>query len=289
MTPVVALRLGRISNLPTVWSNALAGVALAGVSPWRAATLAVAAGLSLAYVGGMYLNDAFDRAVDAREQPFRPIPSGLVAANTVFAAGFLLMLAGVAMLLLAAWGFGVPPAAVAFAGLALAATVVAYSCHHKANPLGPLVMGACRMLSYVAAGLAAAAVPARPLLAAAVVALCYLVGLTFTAKREAAAAGFGSAWPLLFLAAPLAYGAVRAEGAASWLALAALAALVGCALWLLRRRRSGDIRRAVVAMIAGIALLDAMFLALAGRPEAAPLALACFVATLVLQRWVRGT
>ncbi len=289
MTPAVALRLGRVSNLPTVWSNALAGVALAGQSPWRVATLAVAAGLSLAYVGGMYLNDAFDRAVDAREQPFRPIPSGLVAANTVFAAGFLLMLAGVAMLLLAAWGFGVPPAAVAFAGLALAATVVTYSCHHKANPLGPLVMGACRMLSYVAAGLAAAAVPARPLLAAAAVALCYLVGLTFTAKREAAAAGFGSAWPLLFLAAPLAYGAARAEGAASWLALAALAALVGCALWLLRRRRSGDIRRAVVAMIAGIALLDAMFLALAGRPEAAPLALACFVATLALQRWVRGT
>ena len=28
-----ALQLGRVSNLPTVWSNVLAGVALAGASP----------------------------------------------------------------------------------------------------------------------------------------------------------------------------------------------------------------------------------------------------------------
>lgn len=44
MTPAVALRLGRVSNLPTVWTNALAGIALAGASPWHWATLPVAAG-----------------------------------------------------------------------------------------------------------------------------------------------------------------------------------------------------------------------------------------------------
>ena len=40
----VYLRLGRVSNLPTVWTNVLAGVALAGVSvdPGPLALLALA-------------------------------------------------------------------------------------------------------------------------------------------------------------------------------------------------------------------------------------------------------
>src|SRR4051812_7533986 len=45
-----ALRLGRVSNLPTVWTNVLAGIALAGGDPTlgRAAPLALA--VSLFYV-----------------------------------------------------------------------------------------------------------------------------------------------------------------------------------------------------------------------------------------------
>ena len=58
------LILGRVSNLPTVWTNTLAGCALAGaaVGPGRLALLAIA--FSLLYTGGMYLNDAFDRVWD---------------------------------------------------------------------------------------------------------------------------------------------------------------------------------------------------------------------------------
>ena len=75
----------------------------------------------------------------------------------------------------------------------------------------------------------------------------------------------------------------------SLLALSALAAWIGVALELLRRRRPGDIPRAVVSLIAGIALLDAMFLAIAGWTGAVPLALGCFGATLAMQRWISGT
>jgi 4-hydroxybenzoate polyprenyltransferase len=288
MTPAVALRLGRVSNLPTVWTNALAGVALAGASPWHWATVPAALGLSLSYVGGMFLNDAFDRAVDARERPSRPIPSGAADADTVFAAGFALLLGGVAMLLVAACGFGVSAEWAALAGLALGGAILAYNRHHKGNPLSPLWMGACRVLAYVSAGLAATAVLPAPLLAAALVSLCYLIGLTYVAKQEALDR-VGNLWPLLFLAAPLAYGAWVAEAAAGWLALAALAAWIGVALALLLRRRPGDVPRAVVSLIAGIALLDAMFLAIAGWTGAVPLALGCFAATLALQRWVSGT
>ena len=96
----VALRLGRVSNLPTVWSNSLAGLVLAGGT---AATIGIELGLglmiimSLFYIGGMYLNDAFDQHIDAIERPERPIPSGHVRASTVYICGssmLLVMLAG---------------------------------------------------------------------------------------------------------------------------------------------------------------------------------------------------
>jgi len=127
-----------------------------------------------------------------------------------------------------------------------------------------------------------------PLLAASAVSLCYLIGLTYIAKRESLGR-LGSLWPLLFLAAPLAYGALLAGGIAGQVVLVALAGWIGVALWLLRRRGPGDIPRAVVSLIAGISLVDALFLAIDGWPGAAAVAFACFATTLVLQRWISGT
>ena len=57
----VALELGRVSNLPTVWTNTIAGVALAGTSPADSRVPWLLLALSLCYVAGMFLNDAFDR------------------------------------------------------------------------------------------------------------------------------------------------------------------------------------------------------------------------------------
>jgi 4-hydroxybenzoate polyprenyltransferase len=61
------------------------------------------------------------------------------------------------------------------------------------------------------------------------------------------------------------------------------------ALWFLRRRAKGDIPRAVVSLIAGISLLDALLIAGAGSSALAGLALAGFGVTLFLQRYVSGT
>ena len=77
MTFGTILRLGRVSNLPTVWTNALAGAALAAGGAPDLATVAWAAlALTLFYEGGMWLNDAFDAEIDARERANRPIPNG---------------------------------------------------------------------------------------------------------------------------------------------------------------------------------------------------------------------
>jgi 4-hydroxybenzoate polyprenyltransferase len=61
------------------------------------------------------------------------------------------------------------------------------------------------------------------------------------------------------------------------------------ALALLRRRQRGDVPRAVVSLIAGISLLDAVILAGHGAFPAALAAVAAFGLTLGLQRWVSGT
>lgn len=293
MTAAVALRLGRVSNLPTVWTNALAGVALAGGEPWQAATLLAVLALSLFYVGGMYLNDAFDREIDAQERPSRPIPSGQVAANTVFAAGFAMILAGLAAIVptarLAGAGAGGIGGAMVV-GTALGGAILAYDWRHKGNPLSPLLMGACRVLAYITAGVAVAGAATPALLVAAGVALCYLIGLTYIAKQEMLGRA-RNLWPLAFLAAPVLYGAAMLS-AGGWpvaAPLLALAAWIAVALGLLWRRWPGDIPRAVVSLIAGVALLDALFLAACGEGAAAVLAVAGFAATLALQRWISGT
>src|SRR5882672_10518488 len=92
------LRLGRISNLPTVWTNVLAGSVLAaGRLPPDGIVLILAA-MTAYYVGGMYLNDFFDRAIDARDRPGRPIAAGEIRASTVSLIGFGLLAAGTVLM-----------------------------------------------------------------------------------------------------------------------------------------------------------------------------------------------
>lgn len=286
----VCLRLGRVSNLPTVWTNVLAGVVLTGtfVAPGPLTVLALA--LSLFYVGGMYLNDAFDRQIDARERPERPIPAGLVRATTVFAAGYGLLAAGLAALVVeAAWvGQGRYWPAI-LSGLALGGLIVFYDARHKANPWSPLLMGLCRVLVYVTAAVVVAGHLERPVLAGAAVLLSYLIGLTYVAKQENLAE-LRNLWPLLFLAAPFVYG-IPALGASPVGAVlyVGFLAWVGYAISLLVRRGRVNIPRAVVSFIAGISLLDGLLIAGAGAPGAAVWGVAGFGLTLVLQRYVRGT
>ncbi len=278
----VALRLGRVSNLPTVWTNVLAGVVLAGGEAYLPLLALLLAAMSAMYVGGMYLNDAFDHEIDARERPSRPIPAGLVRPSTVFAAGFGLLALGV--LLLAPVG-----PAPALAGLLLAATIVFYDWHHKGNPLSPLVMGVCRVLVYIGAALAVtlslpAAVPC-----AAVVVVCYLIGLTYIAKQETLSR-VENLWPLLFLAVPVLYGLLALEAEPlSILLFVGFLTWVAFALSFLFRKEGANVPRAVVSLIAGIALLDAMFIAAEGHMPGALGAVGAFGLTLVFQRFVPGT
>ncbi len=273
------LALGRMSNLPTVWTNALAGAVLAAAADVRTVVLAGLA-LTAFYVGGMWLNDAFDAEIDAREKADRPIPRGEAARRTVFLVGFGLLGLGVVI------SFILGTLAGLF-GIALAGFVLAYDALHKKTALSPVLMGATRFCCYL---LPAATVGFGPqVMFGAMGLFAYIVGLTYAAKQEAYNR-IGATWPLAVLSLPVVYaiGATVELGAVVLFALG-FAVVILVALGLLLRRARGDVPRAVVTMIAGISLYDAALIASMGVLPLAMVAVAGFGATLALQRLVSGT
>ncbi len=278
------LKLGRVSNLPTVWTDVLAGTVLAGgaVRSWQFGLLLLA--MSLFYVGGMYLNDYFDRTIDARERPKRPIPAGDIAATTVLTIGFGLL--GLGLALTAAAG-----APAALIGALLAAVIVLYDTYHKGNPYAPLIMGLCRALLYAGAAAATGEIPAGIAIPALAL-LAYVAGLTYAAQQENLDR-IGHLWPLLLLAAPMLLTLpLLAAGSLPALIYLALIASTAYAVYLLAARpMAGAVSRAVGILIAGISLVDAAMLCGVDAPEPALALVAVlgFPATLFLQKYIPGT
>ncbi|NUP13715.1 MAG: UbiA family prenyltransferase [Polyangiaceae bacterium] len=234
-------RLGRVSNLPTVCSNVLAGAVLGGGTTHPAVLVLLTIAMCSFYVGGMYLNDAFDRKIDAIERPERPIPSHLIDARRVFAIGFAALGAGIGILAgLRLVGHG--HAGTMASALALAFVIVVYDVWHKGNPFGPFLMATCRVLVYVTAALATGARTPGPVIVGSVILFGYLSALTYVAKHE-------------------------------------------------RRLLPRTVPRGAVIgwLIAGISLVDAVLVAVSGRPGVALLCVAAGALTLVSQRAVAGT
>ncbi len=277
------LKLGRVSNLPTVWTNVLTGTILGGGDTGGARTVLVALAMSLFYVGGMYLNDYCDRHIDARERPERPIPRGEISQTTVAVIGLALLFAGIALMI----NFGV---AAAVSSMALAAAIVAYDWFHKRNPAAPLVMGLCRGLVYCVAGAAVIGNFSGMPVIAAVALAAYTAGLTYAARQESLGS-VGNLWPLLLLAAPmLVIWPAAQHGIVSTTVYVGVIANAAVALYLLARRPvPKSVSYAVGLLIAGLSLVDASFLASVGAIAASVIAVGGFAATLVLQRYVAGT
>ncbi len=134
------LELLRPPNVVTAIADVLAGYAVAGRSNPRALPWLIGATVCL-YAGGVVLNDFFDRHLDARERPERPIPSGRVPAWSAAALGGALLVAGT----LVASGATQIAAAVA---AAIAGFVLLYDARAKQHAFaGPLCMGICRGLN----------------------------------------------------------------------------------------------------------------------------------------------
>ncbi len=216
-------QLVRLPNLPTALADILLGFLATG-SPtdwrrWPTYLLLMAASACL-YCGGMVWNDYFDRDLDKRERPERPIPSGKITPRQAALCGAGLVIAGIVLAFLAGLVAGgwVAPTVLA---LLLTAAIFLYDGWLKRTVVGPVAMGACRFLNVMlGVAPAAALLPTRGVYLAFLVGL-YIVGVTWLARTEArvsnrtaliAAAGVMLAEPAAGAAAAGAAAARRAAG-----------------------------------------------------------------------------
>jgi 4-hydroxybenzoate polyprenyltransferase len=277
------LILGRVSNLPTVWSNCFAAWTLAGGGVAPRLALVLASG-SCFYVGGMFLNDACDAEFDRQHRPERPIPTGLMSRSAVWAWGSGILLAGALL--------AVPLGGRALAcALALLAAIVAYDFWHKRHPAALGLMAGCRLLLYLFAGIAAAGTAPPQVLTVAAGMAAYIMGISLLARHESGA-NRPPTWPLFLLAAPIATAGLNAFAAtvgATAIALALFLVWLAAALLPLWQARPKT-GRAVGRLLAGIVFADCLQVA-AMAPSWAHAALfaALFGLTLLLQRRVPAT
>ena len=266
-----ALRLGRVASLPTVSTNVLAAIVLAGRRPPAVTVVLACIAMSMLYLAGTFLNDAFDRDLDRLEQPTRPIPSGAATAGFVFDVGFALLLGGALLVIVLALATGAgwkPIVSV----LALGSLIVFYNADHKGNVFAPLVMGLCRAGVYATAALLVRPDLCIEVLTGCLVLVAYLVGQSYVARGEMA-----SLWPLGLFSVPF---LIVWPGS-----ITALAIYLGYLVWVLRAlfvTRGRPMKAA--SLVAGISLLDALLAASFGSPGIAIASVAAFGLTTLLQR-----
>jgi len=278
----VWLVLGRVSNLPTVWSNCLAGWLLGGGGGFGRFLLLLLAA-SLCYTGGMFLNDAFDTDYDAQHRPERPIPSGVVSWQEVAWWGGGMLAAGC---LLFAWIGGTT----AVLAVWLAILILVYDAVHKVFVFSPVLMAGCRFLLYLLASSAAVHGITGLALWSAFALGFYVLGLSCLARRENLP-GPLQYWPLLSLGAPVLLALLANSGRYATPATVLILILVSWIAWALLSTHSGagrNVGLAVSALLAGIVWVDLLAVCDAGGGTYLVFFL-LFVLTLISQRYVPAT
>lgn len=279
------LALARASNLPTVWSNCLAGWLIAGGGPLTKFLLLCVAATCL-YIGGMYLNDAFDVEFDRLNRKERPIPSGAISEADVWGYGFSWLGLGLALM----YFFSGTTFVLA---LALIGSILLYDATHKAVAFSPVLMAFCRFFLFVLAasvgrGGSDGAFGLSIWTACAL--FCYIVGLSYVARNESNR-GQVPLGPLALLLAPIGLAWLVNAGEFSKLSLFYSAILLGWILWSLSHtfwRTERNVGRTVSGLLAGIVLVD--LLATTGASPWIALTFAVlFGASLLFQRFIPAT
>lgn len=289
------LQLLRVPNVFTAMADIFMGFLFVhhGLRPvWEFLLLLTAS--SCLYCAGMVLNDLFDLKVDTRLRPQRPLPSGRVSKRTAVALAVGLTTLG----LLAATLCSLASGTVA---LLLVVAILLYDGPCKTTPLGPVMMGLCRLLNVVlgmSTVLSTAGESALPPAWQVCLAMgLYVAGVTWFARREAEQSAraqlIGAA-----LVMNLAFGLLALAGRDSvfryndyyWLMLVVAA-------WTVDRRllsaiqspEPARVQAAVKTSLMSLVWLDATIVCGVESPPWAAVVLLLLVPSLILGKWVYST
>ncbi|WP_375538096.1 UbiA family prenyltransferase [Pseudomonas mosselii] len=285
------MTVGRVSNLPTVWTNTLAAALLASSAgalapPSSLVWILLLAMLSLLYLAGMLLNDLLDADWDQQHHNPRPITLGLVSRRQVRLATWL------ALLLAAAAALGLSrlieqPQWLLAGVTLLVGCILGYNLLHKKYAHSVWLMGACRSALYLTAA-ASLAMPARPIWLCALLLGVYISGLTYLARQEHLNQLL-SRLPLVLMLSPLAL-AAYADTLWFWPVLLLWLGWLGWHYWLhLADPRRRQVRAFIGAGLAALPLFDALVLAVADQPLGSLLCVLVFFLLPHLQRWIKPT
>lgn len=263
------LATARIANVPSVVCNVWVGVAFGWISGlvipgaplWVFSAMLAIAGVLL-YIGGNFFNDWMDCAWDRKHRPERALPRGLFPAGFYLGTAITLIAGGATLAWLAgghAWSGGRRAALVA---VAIALWIVVYTLFHKRTAWAVIPMGMCRALLPVMGSMAFFSYIDHvwPMAAAL---FCYIMGLTLSARYEAAPATPKSvaviARGLLLTTALLVTWAARDLYLGPWLTVIGVVPyLVWVSLTLRIWRKPVPVL--VSRLLAGIPMVDAMIL-----------------------------
>jgi 4-hydroxybenzoate polyprenyltransferase len=285
------MTLGRVSNLPTVWTNTLAAALLASSAgalapPSSLVWVLLLVTLSLVYLAGMLLNDLLDADWDQQHHNPRPITLGLVSRQQVRLATVLLLTLAAASVLGLSQLIDQPHWLLASVTL-LVGCIIGYNVLHKRYAHSVWLMGACRSALYLTAA-ASLAVPPEPIWLCAILLGVYISGLTYLARHEHHNQLL-SRLPLILMLSPLAL-AIYSENLWFWPVLLLWLGWLGWHYWHnLTNPKRRQVRAFIGAGLAALPLFDALVMAVANQPLGSLLCVLVFLLLPHFQRWIKPT
>jgi hypothetical protein len=247
------LVLGRVSRLPTIWSNCLAGWLLSG-GTHPGAFIALCLGATCLHLGGVCLNDACDAQFDALNHRERPIPAGAIGLQTVW----LLSVGWFAVGLLILVSLGKTTAVLT---VLLLVCIVVYDVVHQAITFSSVLLALSRFLLYLVAGSTTSEGVGGLAVWCGLGLSAYVMGFGYLARKKSTAAVLNP-WPCYLMAVPLVLAWFVNDSGYRLAASLFSVALAGWIFWCLRYT-FGSAHRNVSLTVSG--LLAGMVLASSSR------------------------
>jgi|GEM_PF-3527700 len=293
-------QLTRISNLPTVVTNVLVGIALAlqGDAFTLKAFIPLQVIVILFYLGGMALNDVIDFRYDLKHQIPRPLATGAI---TPFAAQFFV---GITLGIGLSLSFELFNRHAFMVSCLLVFAIVVYNLFHKKIVQTVVFMGMVRGLVYLFCYTAMCQVPLDSRMYGYLIALYifaitfYVIGITLVARLENSSGIDKRKWLLILM-----WGIVVAvSGFGIWLnpsgqknVILIVLGLFIFTYWILHAMfilfsESPNIKKAILYLLSGICLVDTIFLiTLSVDQVIVGVSFICFVITTLWHKKISGT